>query len=315
MKKIMCPNCESIIEVDDETMNVTCNECNLTFLVNDGAKAIERNYNHFKNKGYRLYSKLKFSESNECYLKCLEINPLDFDIRTKYILNLLYLNTLTHNNFNEVIPILEKEEIILNNKNTYLFLAFIKDLIQNISVFYKDMEENTIIEDSFINESYALNYFDASLNILSILNYLKDVFPLLKEKDLNLYLEDNPSFYERFNKYLDKVKLILNKDKIYNLNHKGDFKFDINNNSLIYLNLNIKDKEELVIEDERIIKPDKSFQKKVKLFYIFTITLALIGIILLILGMIFSLDILKYLSIIPLILLIINFIYFYKSNR
>lgn len=315
MKKIMCPNCESIIEVDDEKMNITCNECNLTFLVNDGEKALERSYNHFKNKGYRLYSKLKFFESNKCYLKCLEINPLDFDIRTKYILNLLYLNTLTHNNFNEVIPILEKEEIILDNKNTYLFLAFIKDLIQNISVFYKHMEENTIIEDSFINESYALNYFDASLNILNILNYLKDVFPLLKEKDLNLYLEDNPSFNERFNKYLDKAKSILNKDKIYNLNHKGDFKFDINNNSFIYLNLNIKNKEELVLEDERIIKIDKSFQKKVKLFYIFTVTFTLIGIILLILGMIFSLDILKYLSIIPLILLIINFIYFYKSNR
>lgn len=321
MKKIICPNCSTIYEVEDDSVNLdtTCPNCKMTFPTSEGKKALERTYKSLSKKGFNYYTHLEFNKSNECYKEVLEINPDDFEILTRYILNLCYLNTFSSTNYDKVIPLFEEREITLDSKNTYLFLAFLKDFVQNVHVYFDKLNKLVIDDNSFINEIYVKSYLETLLSLKEDFIYFDNVYSLLKEDEKNVYLEDNPTFLERYNKY----KVLVNESltKTYNLISKGDFIFDIDNNNdndnnkieIKYLSTNNKNKEERLLEDERIITPSKEFKKEMRNLYIICSSLIVIGIILVIVGFAINNDIVKYIAFIPLIILIIYMIYFYKK--
>lgn len=320
MKKIICPNCSTIYEVEDDSVNLdtTCPNCKMTFPTFEGKKALERTYKSLSKKGFNYYTHLEFNKSNECYKEVLEINPDDFEILTRYILNLCYLNTFSKTNYDKIIPLFEEREITLDSKNTYLFLAFLKDFVQNVHVYFDKLNKLVIDDNSFINEIYVKSYLETLLSLKEDFIYFDNVYSLLKEDEKNVYLEDNPTFLERYNKY----KVLVNESltKTYNLTSKGDFIFDIDNNNdnnnkieIKYLSTNNKNKEERLLEDERIITPSKEFKKEMRNLYIICSSLIVIGIILVIVGFAINNDIVKYIAFIPLIILIIYMIYFYKK--
>lgn len=317
MRKIVCPYCGKILEADEnKDYEIKCDECNITFTIVDGVRAFDRNYQMLKKKGFRLYSRLKFVESNECYETLLKMNPDDFDIRSKYILNILYLNTLSSTNYDQVIPLLEENTITLDSTNTYLFLAFLKDLLQNVHVYFSFTAKHLVNEDNvFLNEKYTLTYFKTVKDILNVLTYLKDTMPLLKEGEKEVFFEDesNSNVLPRLEKYLAKCEEELK--SYHNLVNKGEFKFNKDSNTLEFIDTpseNIVKLEEVTYEDERVIRPSKKFQKGMRLFYILSGSLIAIGLIFIILGFTLNNDVLKYLTFVPLGALIIYFIIFFK---
>lgn len=313
MKKIICPNCSTIFEVEDDSLNLdtTCPNCKMNFPIFEGKKALERTYKSLTKKGFNYYTHLEFNKSNECYEEVLKINPDDFDILTRYILNLCYLNTFTKTNYDKIIPIFEEREITLDSKNTYLFLAFLKDFVQNVHVYFDKINKFVIKDNSFINEKYLKPYLDTLLSLKEDFDYFDNIFSLLKEEEKNVYLEDNSEFLDRYNKY----KVLVNESltKTYNLISKGDFIFDLENKEIKYLNTNIKEGNEIILEDERIITPSKEFKKEMRNLYIICSSLIVLGIILVIVGFSLNNDIVKYIAFIPLVLLIIYMVYFYKK--
>ena len=317
MRKIVCPYCGKILEVDEnKDYEIKCDECNTTFTINDGIKSFDRNYQMLKKKGFRLYSRLKFVESNECYETLLKMNLDDFDIRSKYILNLLYLNTLSSTNYDKVIPLLEESSITLDSTNTYLFLAFLKDVLQNVHVYFSYTSKYLVNENKvFLNEKYTLTYFKTLKDILDVLTYLKDTMPLLKEGEKEVFFEDesNSNVLPRLEKYLSRCNEEL--ESSHNLVNKGEFKFNKDSLTLDFIptpNENIIKLDEVSYDDERVIRPSKKFQKEMRLFYSLSGTLIGIGLIFVILGFTLNNDVLKYLTFVPLAALIIYFIIFFK---
>lgn len=311
MKKLNCPNCDEIFEVEEIKETVTCPSCKMNFPYQEGINALKRTAKTNTRLGFSYYTRLKFKESNECYEKVLEIEPDNFDVLCKYILNLCYMNTFKDDNFDKIIPLFEKYEINLDSNNTYLFLAFVKDLVQNISVYFYEEDLRVKKDDVFINEIYVLPFFKALNHLKEVFSYLDNVFDLLKENDKNIYLEDNPELMERYNKYKNKVNLAL--EKQYNLINKGDF--IVENETINYLNTNIKEGNEEIRKDERIIVPDEKYAKSMKNLFIFSGIMLVVALILLIVGLVIKNNIITWCSIIPVALALIYFGFTYKKLK
>lgn len=312
MKKLNCPNCNNIFDVEDPSVElVECPECKMKFPPYEGASALERTFKMNQRKGFSYYTKLKFVESNECYETCLKIHPDDFDILSRYILNLCYLNTFKEDNFDKIIPIFEEHEISLDSQNTYLFLAFVKDFVQNVSVYFNEINKRVIVDGSFINEIYVKPYFKAIKSLKEVFAYLDNIFSLLKESEKNNYLEDNPEFFEKYEKYKNKVNLALNSS--YNLINKGDFNYE--NNEIVFLNTNIKEGEEILRKDDRIIVPDEKFAKAMKKLYITSGSLIGVALIVFIVGLILKNAITMWCSIAPALVAVIYFMIVMRKYR
>ncbi len=309
----MCPLCNHLHEIDEKKYDsIKCEECGIEFSISDGINALNRNYKVNRDRGFKFYTKLKFNESNECYEECLKINPNDFDVLTRYILNLCYLNSLEETNFGKIIPLFEEREISLDGKNTYTFLAFIKDFTQNVSIYFREIYKRAIENNQFINEKYALSYAKSLYDLKKDFAYFKEVIPLLKVEEKNFYLEDqgNEDVLTRFEEYLNKVDDELK--KTFSLINKGDF--IINEDGLLnFLNENIIKGEEKEDKELMIIYPNREFQKKMRFFYILIGSLIAIGILFIILGLSLNNDILTYLAFLPAAILVVVFIIFYKE--
>lgn len=313
--KVMCPNCQHVFGADEENeIEVKCSECDLNFTVMDGKKTLNSYITTMTKKGFKYYTRLKFKESNECYKEVLNLDPGNFDILTRYSLNLLYLNTYTESNYDKIIPLFEEHEITLDKENTYLLLAFLKDLVQNFHIFIKYYNEKIIVDGSFINEKYVKPYFKGLKDIKSLYDYFDEVFALLHSESRATYFEDNASFMDRYSKY--KAIVTTELKKTFNLVNKGDFTYNEEKDEIEYLNTNIVKKEETELEDEQIIVPDKNFQKQVRTFYIVLGALLLIALILLIVGLSIANSAVTYCAFIPLgLALVYMIIYFKKTTK
>ncbi len=308
MKKVLCPSCSTVFEVDDKVeVDAKCPSCKLNFPIIEGVKALERSYTSLVKKGFRAYTILEFEKSNSYYEEALNINKNDFDVLTRYILNLIYLNTYVSTNYDKVIPLFEEHEIVLNSKNTYLFLAFLKDFVQNVYIYFKELDERIIIDGSFINKKYVEPFFLALKALKEDFDYFDNVLTLLKEEDKNVYLEDNPSFMERYEKYKNKVNEYLS--STFNLINVGDFIFE--DGKIDYLNTNIKKGEFKEAKEERVIVANKKFKHEMMALYIISASLIVIGIILVAIGFALNNEIVKYCAFIPFGILVIYMIYFY----
>ncbi len=310
MKKIICPSCSTLIEVDEKVEeDKVCPTCGIKFPVIEGEKALARSYKLLKKKGFSAYTHLKFEKSNEYYEEALKINPNDFDILTKYILNLCYLNTYLEDNYDKIIPLFEEHEIVLNSTNTYLFLAFLKDFVQNVSVYFNELDIRLMKDGSFINEKYVLPFLNVLNHLKDDFAYFDEVVSMVKQEEKALYIEDNPNFVERYNKYKNKV--LENLTKTHNLINKGDFIFE--NGEVKYLNTNIKNGEISEASEETIIVPNKEFKKEIRNLYIVGGVSILLALILLIIGFSLENEIVKYCAIIPAAVLIIYLIIFVRK--
>lgn len=312
MKKVVCPNCSHVIEVeDDKEGDVFCSDCGINFLLEDGIKAKERNFKLAKNKGYKEYLELDFKESNENYEEALKLKPEDFECLTQIALNKLYLNTFRKTHFCEIKELFESVDITLNDSNTYLFLSFMKDYVQNIGVYLNEVNERLFADQKFINEVYLSEFHKSLKDILDSLTYLEGIYPLLKEEAKSVYLEDNPEF----SKKLEERKEIINKLLIskFIVLGKGEVQFTLQS---FEFNKDSKDDgTPILLDEERVLVPNYKYKKRLRLFYIVVLSLLGVAAIFLILGTALKISILSWLSLIPAGILVIFLIVFYKKMR
>lgn len=312
MKKVVCPNCSHLIEIEDnKDGDVFCSSCGINFILEDGIKALAREIKLNKNKGYREYLKLNFEASNEYYYEVLKLDPNDLDVLGKVILNYQYLNTFLESHYEKVKEVFETADIVLNDTNTYLFLSFLRDYVHNIGVYINEVNTRLFKDDKLINEKYVAPFYKALKDINDSFPYLDEIFPLLKEESKNVYLEDNPKLMKNYEDKKELINKLLNSSFL--VLKKGEVKFNLENFSY---NEEIKvEGEPILLEEERIIVPDNNFKKKLKIFYI-TVGLSLgVAAIFLILGFSTKLDVFYYLSLIPAGLLGIFLIVYYKKMR
>lgn len=311
--KIICPNCNEIIEVNEEEVtSVTCPNCKMKFPVIEGKKAYESTFQLLKNRGHKAYLKFDFESAKEYYKEALELKNDDLDAIVKYSLNLLYSASFNDLKFKEVISFLDAQDITLNSENTYTFLGFLETFISQVFVFLKE-SKRLKIEDTFINVEYFNYYYEGLKDIKYSLDYFSKVFDLLKKEEYDHFVEGSDT---NINDYFLKAEKEINSRllRTYNINHKGDV--SVEDDKLIYDDSNIKDVSDLLLDDLRIIIPNKKVQNTMKLMYIGSGSTLGIALILIILGLTLKNSILTYISFIPLGLAIIILVYaFFKIKK
>lgn len=311
--KIICPNCNEIIEVNEEEVtSVTCPNCKMKFPILEGKKAYETTFQLLKNRGHKAYLKFDFESAKEYYKEALELKSDDLDAIVKYSLNLLYSASFNDLKFKEVISFLDAQDITLNSENTYTFLGFLETFISQVFVFLKE-SKRLKIEDTFINVEYFNYYYEGLKDIKYSLDYFSKVFDLLKKEEYDHFVEGSDT---NINDYFAKAEKEINSRllRTYNINHKGDV--TVEDDKLIYDDSNIKDVSDLLLDDLRIIIPNKKVQNTMKLMYIGSGSTLGVALILIILGLTLKNSILTYISFIPLALAIIILVYaFFKIRK
>ena len=295
--KIICPNCNEIIEVNEEEVtSCACPKCKMKFPVIEGKKAYESTFQLLKNRGHKAYLKFNFEEAQEYYLEALSLKGDDLDAISKYSLNLLYSSRFDDLKFKSVVEFLDSKEIILNGDNTYTFLGFLETFISQIFVFLKE-SKRLKVEDTFIKEEYFNYYYKGLKDIKYSLDYFKNVFSLLKKEEYDHFVEGSDT---NINDYFAKAEKEINSRllRTYNINHKGDV--TVEDDKLVYDGTNIKDVIDIEIKDLRVIVPNEKVQKLMKLMYVGSGTSLGLALILIILGLVLKISLLTYLSFIPL---------------
>ena len=311
--KIICPDCNEIIEIDEENIepSVVCPSCKMKFPTIEGKKAYDTTLKLLKNRGHKCYLKFQFNEALECYKEALNLEPNDLESIVKYGLNLLYSQRFDNLKFKELIDFLDSNEIILNSENTYTYLGFLETFLGQAFVFIRE-SNRLMIDDTFINEKYFNYYYNGLKEIKDTLEYFKNVFNLLKKEDYDHFKEDNDV---NIDEYFKKTETEVNSRllRTYNINHLGDC--IIEEDTLKVLNSNKKDLEDIEVKDLRVIIPNEKIKKLMKLLYIGSGSLIGIAAILLILGISLKNSIIIYISFIPMILTIIIDTYIFIKIR
>ncbi len=310
--KIICPNCNEIIEInEEEETSCSCPNCKMKFPVIEGKKAYESTFQLLKNRGHKSYLKFNFEEAQEYYLEALNLKEDDLDTICKYSLNLLYTSRFDDLKFKPVVEFLDSKEIILNGDNTYTYLGFLETFISQIFVFLKE-SKRLKVEDTFIKEEYFNYYYQGLKDIKYSLDYFKNVFDLLKKEEYDHFVEGNDT---NINDYFAKAEKEINSRllRTYNINHKGDLK--VEDDKLNYDGSNIKDVNDIELNDLRIIIPNEKVQKLMKLMYVGSGSTLAIALILIILGLTLKMEILTYISFVPLGIAILILAYAFFNVR
>ena len=300
--KVMCPNCNKVIEVIKEEGKETtfCNACGYTFNIDDAYELLKKTYKQLHRRAYScVYVEMNYEEGYKLYEECLKLRDNDLTAISGMCLAKLYSQTFDDLKFRDIVTTFDEYNIVLNPENTFVFLCFIQDVLQQIT-FFLDEVEARLLKDKlvFYKEEY-FNYFkEGVLQINELLNFFNESFSLLEEDEFKSFLEQNPNFIDRFNQYKDEFEKYLTVS--FDVNGIGRVKID--GEVVETKEYDIKEIPEL--EELRIIVPQPQVQKKVMVYGVITIVLLILAIVLIFTGFGISNYIITYIGFIPLLIAI-----------
>ena len=298
--KVMCPNCNKIVEtIKKEGEEASfCNACGYTFNIEDARSLLVRTYKNIHKRAYNcVYLETNYEEGYNLYKECLKYRDNDLTSITGMCLAKLYSQSFDNLQFKNVVDILNQYEIVLNAENTYIFLWFITDTMKQIG-FFIDEAEARLLKDKLI--FYKLEYFkyfkEGVLQINELLKFFNESLPLLEEEEYKTYLEQNPTFLESLKSLTDA----------FSKYPEGNY--DVNDVGLINFDEEVVEKKEYQIEeipellDMRIIIPNPTYQKKALILGGVVIGLLAIAVVLILTGLFINNYIVTYVGFAPLLI-------------
>ena len=262
--KIVCPKCNNIQEVDDGALNVTCEKCGQTSDMDLAKQYTAQKYKEYQNLGYNnLYLSLDFNAAWENYSKALEIKENDLSSIMGLCLTKTSMSTFDHTYFDQVETIINKYDVYLNLENTFLFLNFIGDMLDQINFYFNELDYRCKFDETFINKGIFDEYVKTTKDIKNLMNYLTSTFEIMDQKELATFKEEHEEFMNRIESRMNDLELRLN--FTYNVNHFGDI--EVKDGEVTILGENKKDFEKDEIENmNMVVKNDKGVKIK-KIFW------------------------------------------------
>ena len=310
--KIICPNCRKVISVSksSEGKNVFCSKCGINFPYESGYKLAKELYRDYQKRAYNAcYNKMDYQESYNLYEECLSLVSNDLSSIVGMCLSKIYGQTFDNLEFNNVIEILNKYDIVLDSTNTYIFLEFVIYVLDQCDNFINQVENRLMYQkEIFYNNTYFSYYKEGILQIEKLLNFFNDSFSLCKKEEFDIFTQENTSFLNRFNDFLSSIETL--KKSNFKVNGVGVINFE--NKLIENIDFNIEDIE---LDDLRVAIPNTD---KIRTIYIFggiIVGFLLIAAILFLVGISIKNNILLYCSLIPLAIAGIFFFVFYKKSR
>lgn len=299
--KIVCPYCENVNEVEKGALTVSCEKCGQSFSIEDGKTKTMNKYKELQNVAYSsLYHSQDYQTALDCYEELLNIRPNDLSAINGIAVARISMSTFSSLHFKDVIDEIEKHDIVLNIENSNLYLHFVKDILNYIEIYYEEVKSRLVINDVFINSQFFEEYVNQNKEILEVIQYFEDSFPLVDETELECFKNDFPTFEERIVEIKKFAQSALN--STYKVNHFGDVK--VEDGEIFYLHENKIDMEVEEVTDLNLMVENKKGKKLTKIFFPVCGALALLTLIFFIVFGVNKNPIFLYISIVTLVLAI-----------
>jgi hypothetical protein len=309
MKKVICPECGKIISADPEKPNVFCSTCGVTFTYAQGKELIDKKYAQLSKYAYKLtYNSTDHQAGYDAYKSCLELRPNDLSSIIGMALNKIYGQSFDDIHFLDVIEIINSYDIVLDKENSFLYLNFVRDIENQIRYFFSTLEKRLMIDGTFLKKEYFEYYKKGVEDSITLMNFLNDSFELVDAEEFEEFKADKPSFMNNFSESLKSLE--QRKDVVYNINGIGDVSFDEIETKNNIKKLDFTEPETLVV-----IVPDEKFLKMRGMFFLIFGILFVVALVLFIVGAVTKNNIVMWCGIIPVALLAISYLIFYKMTK
>ena len=218
--KVICPECQSVIEIDDAYDIATCHECQKTFQVLDLKKytatyiaKLRRNAESYESNAY------SFKEAFNVYKEILTFIPNDLDAACGMLINGIKKSSFKDTYFQEFITTFNSLDLTLDS-TTYIRLGhFFEQIYTSINYFQLYLvsflkscneKEKEIIYKDLMDLYYLYNLIFENLALFTSEEYHESIFV---EKEI---MEKS---------FDDLKKIILNKEVVSYDNDVNKFSF------------------------------------------------------------------------------------------
>lgn len=193
MKKIICPSCKTVIEVEEEELFV-CPSCEKTQYLNQGEKLYNLLYSQYASNGNVALNVSKdFKKAQEHFEKLLILDESNLAAIFGLEEIQISLAKLNEDILDEVLEsLIRQEENIFHESNTedkikshYLHLI-------NVYQNYLDNSRFLLIKnDQFINYGAKNKFLSLKTNLVRLIEFVYDVFLRhFKEEDFTFFKEE-----------------------------------------------------------------------------------------------------------------------------
>lgn len=226
MKKVICPKCGKIFDIDEEHdlvdgENVVCPDCKTLVNLYQTTMKIEQQYRLSSSNAYRdLYKLRNYKGALENYEICLKLKDNDLSAIAGMIMSQIYGSNVDEPNFKIAIEYLEKYDILLNPENSFIYLNLVRDLIYACDQFLVMCKQNLCVNDVFISKEYFDMYLNGINEINELDKYFESSIPLLDEEEYKSFREENKNFDENNRVMKEGIEKRFN--KTYDVNGVGE---------------------------------------------------------------------------------------------
>lgn len=222
MKKIMCPKCEEVFEVDENrdilpNGCVKCKKCHELIYLADGENKLQNEFKRATSAAYKdLYYKQAYEQAAGEYEYALTLKENDLGALVGSMLAKIYASKLNEREFLNIIETIDKHDIVLDAENTFIYLSFVRDAIYSFEQFLKMCSQNLTNNDVFYNKEYFSYYKDGIIEINKVMKYFKDSLSLLDEEEYKSFINENTLFNKDFETMENGINHRLNNNyKVY----------------------------------------------------------------------------------------------------
>ena len=205
--RVICPNCNKVIEVDDDTRETAfCSECGSSFSMEQGKRLEAKKYAAIYARGYQDLTTLgNYEEAISMFNNCLLLRPNDMSSIIGIALANLYSQDFLNLKFNKIEDIINEYDIVLDSENTLLFLNFIDDTIQEVELFFNQVDLRIIKDNKFISLKYKNSYLSGLNDIEHLFNFFLESLSLCDQNELETFFE-NENMKDKIESIIKKVK-------------------------------------------------------------------------------------------------------------
>jgi len=274
--KIICPNCQKVIDVEGKKETVKCPHCENEVSVETGLKLEARTYAYLSSLAYQQMNSGLHDKAIENYEKALVLRPNDLASICGICLTHLYSGTYVEPHFELIPPIFDHYEIVLDKNNSLILLSFIEDVLNHSDIYLDLIDKRLIKNNLFLSYKYKNAYYNGLESHKNLLEFLKSCLDLTTTDELKIYNEDD-ALLNRINKNISLVEEKINKT------------------------ISVQEKDE-ELEDERIVKISGGPVNGSKKLTILAVFLLLLTIVFLVLGLTLKNNVFFYIAIAPFVL-------------
>ena len=208
MKKVCCPSCYRVTEIEEDLEVYTCPKCNKEINVTQASRLMELLTQRYANDGFKyLYETHEYEKAVDSYQKYLYVEEDNEDVILYLVLAYIKNSKVRENHFNDIFALLDKNETLLSNfsNEDLKILDMIIETLDLLDDYLARLKKILSKDNLFYDEDSKAVYMTAVNNVIKLSDrytlYFYGDRPLEDETEL-----PKKEYLERVNSYRKELK-------------------------------------------------------------------------------------------------------------